>query len=222
MSVTGRTIKVLQLQTANLFIALDQATDTSSQSLVTGRDILQVLPRECVLKYPVRNVNVPPEWVRSVMGHTYVLRPTSVAAVARRYLILSQEMQISVESLLRIRHKLTSVIAGVDNFIPNLVKRMGLASLYRVTQILRLPFDQCPAEVFSALHLTLRKSAGDNVNANTRPIKLLSASFRIQAKLYAPLIQLATAPSESGCRLAASCVTTHAAHSAHTISGSAG
>ena len=69
-----------------------------------------------------------------------------------------------------------------------------------MTQILRLPFDQWPLEVFSALHLTLKKSAGDNVNVNTRPIKLLSALFRIQAKLYAPLIQLATAPSESGCR----------------------
>ena len=77
---------------------------------------------------------------------------------------------------------------------------MGLASLFQVTQILRLPFGQWPLEVFSALHLTLKKSAGDNVNVNTRPIKLLSALFRIQAKLYAPLIQLATAPSESGCR----------------------
>ena len=77
---------------------------------------------------------------------------------------------------------------------------MGLASVYRVTQIPRLPFEQWPTEVFSALHLTLKKCARDNVNANTRPIKPLSAFFRIQATLYAPLIQLATAPSESGCR----------------------
>ena len=55
-------------------------------------------------------------------------------------------------------------------------------------------------EVFFALHLTLKKSAGDNVNVNTRPIKLLSALFRIQAELYAPLIQLATAANESRCR----------------------
>ena len=137
--LTGRTMKVLKLQAANPFMALHQVTDTSSQSLVTGRDILQVLPRECVLKYLVRNVTVPPEWVQSVMGHRYVLRPTSVAIEARRYLILSQEMQVSVQSLLRIRHKLTSATAGVDGFIPNLVKWMGLASLYRVTQILRLP-----------------------------------------------------------------------------------
>ena len=165
-----------------------------------GRDILQVLPRECFLKYPVRNVTVPPEWVQSVMGHRYVLRPTCVAIEARRYVILSQEMQVSVESLLRLRHKLTSATPGVDGCIPNLVKWMGLASLYRVTQILSLPFDQWPVEVFSALHLTLKKSEGDNVNVNTRPIKLLSALFRIQANLYAPLIQLATARSESGCR----------------------
>ena len=198
--LTGRTMKVLKLQPTNPFIALHHVTDTSSQSLVTGRDIQQVLLRECVFKYHVRNVTIPPEWVRSVMGHKYVLCPTSVAVEARRYLILSQEMQISVESLLRIRHKLTSATAGVDGFIPNLVKWMGLASLYRVSQILRLPFDQWPVEVFCALHLTLKKSAGDNVNANTRPIKLLSALFRIHAKLYAPLIQLATAPSESGCR----------------------
>ena len=89
---------------------------------------------------------------------------------------------------------------GVDGFIPNLVKLMGLASLFRVTQILRLPFDQWPLEVFSALHLTPKKSADDNVDVNTRLIKLLSALFRIQSKLYAPLIQVATAPSESGCR----------------------
>ena len=197
-SLTGRTMKVLKLQAANPFFVLHRVTDTSSQSLVTGRDILQVLSRECVLQYPVRNVTVPPEWVRSVMGRRYVLRPTSVAVEAGRYLILSQEMQISVESLLRICHKLTSATAGVDGFIPNLVKWMGLVSIYRVTQILRLPFDQWPAEVFSALHLTLKKSASDNVSANTRAIKLLSALLRIQAKLYAPLIQLATAPSESG------------------------
>ena len=102
--------------------------------------------------------------------------------------------------MLRIRHKLTSATARVDGFIPNLVKWMGLVSLYRVTQILRLPFDQWPLEFFSALHLTLNKSADDNVNVNTRSIKLLSALFRIEAKLYAPLIQLATAPSEFGCR----------------------
>ena len=40
--LTGRTMKVLKLQAANPFIALHQLTDTSSQSLVTGRDILQV------------------------------------------------------------------------------------------------------------------------------------------------------------------------------------
>ena len=199
-SLTGGTMKVLKLQAANLFIALHQVTDTSSQSLVTGRDILQVLPREWVLKYPVRTITGPPDWVQSVMSHRYVLCPKPVAIEARRYLILSQEMQVSVESLLRIRHKLTSATAGVDGFIPNLVKWMGLVSLYRVTHILRLPFYQWPMEVFSTLHLTLTRSAGDNVNVNTRPIKLLSALFRIQAKLYAPLIQLATAPSESGCR----------------------
>ena len=123
-------MKVLKLQAANTFVALHQVRTTSSQSLVTSRDILQVLPRECVLKYPVRNVTVPPEWVQSVMGHRYVLRPTSVAIEARRYLILSQEMQVSVESLLRIRHQLTSAMAEVHGFIPNLVKWMGLASLY--------------------------------------------------------------------------------------------
>ena len=69
-----------------------------------------------------------------------------------------------------------------------------------MTQILRLPFDQWPEEVFSALHNTLKKFAGDNVNVNTRPVQLLSALYRIQAKRYASLIQLATAPSESGCR----------------------
>ena len=192
-------MKVLKLQAANPFVALHQVTDTSSQSLVTGRDILQVLPREYLLKYPVRTITVPPEWVQSVMSHRYVLRHTHVAIEARGYLIPSQEMQVSVESLLRIRHKLTSATAGVDGFIPNLVKWMGLASLYQVTQILRLPFDEWPMEVFSAVHLTLKKSAGDNVNVNTWPIKLFSALFRIHAKLYAPLIQLATAPSELGC-----------------------
>ena len=53
--LTGRTMKVLKLQAANPFIALHQVTDTSSQSLVTSRDILQVLPRARVLKYPVRS-----------------------------------------------------------------------------------------------------------------------------------------------------------------------
>ena len=96
--LTGHTMKVLKLQAANPFIALHQVTNTSSQSLVTRRDILQILPRECVLKYLVRNVTIPPEWVRSVQGHRYVLRPTSVLVEASRYLILMQEMQISVES----------------------------------------------------------------------------------------------------------------------------
>ena len=123
-----------------------------------------------------------------------------MAVEARRYLIFSQEMQISVESLLRLRQKLTSATGGVDGFIPNLGKWMGLSSLYRWTQLLVPPFDEWPAEIFFAPHPTLKKSAGDNVNANTWPIKLLSALFRIQAKLYAPLIQIATAPSESGCR----------------------
>ena len=76
--LTGRTMKVLKLQAANPFIALHQVTDTWSQSLVTGRDILQVLPRECVLKYPVRTITVPPEWVHSIMSHRYVLRPNPV------------------------------------------------------------------------------------------------------------------------------------------------
>ena len=193
-------MKVLKLQAVRPIIALHQVTDTTSQSLVRGRDILQVLPRECVLKYPVRNVALPPEWVPLVMGHRYVLRPGSVAVEARKYLILSQEVQISVESPLRIRHKLSSATEGVDGFIPNLANWMGMASLYRVTQILRPPFDQWPPEVFSALHLTLKKSAGENVNANSWPIKLLSSLYRIQAKLYAPLVQLAMSPSESGCR----------------------
>ena len=128
--LTGRTMKVLKLQAANPFIVLHQVVDTSSQSLVTGRDIVQVLPRECVLKYPVRTITVPPEWVQCVMSHKYVLQLTPVAIEARRDLIFSQEMQVSVESLLRIHNKLASATAGVDGFIPNLVKWMGLASLY--------------------------------------------------------------------------------------------
>ena len=91
---TGRTMRVLKLQAPNLFIALHQVTDTSSKFLVTGRDILQILPRECVLKYRVRTITEPPERVHSFMGHRYVLRPTPVAIEARRYPILSQEMQV--------------------------------------------------------------------------------------------------------------------------------
>ena len=84
-----------------------------------------MLPRECVLKYPVRSTTVPPEWVQCVMRHRYVLHLTPVAIEARTYLILSQEMQVTVESLLRIRHKPTMATAGVDGFMPNLMKRWG-------------------------------------------------------------------------------------------------
>ena len=193
-------MKVLKLQAANPLIAIQQAADTGSQSLLSGKDIAHVLPRECVLKYAVRNATMPLDRALSVMCHMYVLHTSPIAVEAPRYLILSQNVPISVESLLHIRHKLTSARARVDGFIPKLVKWMGLASLFRVSQILKLPFGQWLAEVFSALHLTLSKSAGDNVNVNTRPIKLLSALLHIQAELCAPLIQLATALSECGCR----------------------
>ena len=74
--------------------------------------------------------------------------------------------------------------------MPSLVKDTGLASLLRLLSLLRLPYKQWPPETLWILRLTPFKSVGFNINVNSRPIKLQSALYRLQAKLLSVTPQL--------------------------------
>ena len=55
---------------------------------------------------------------------------------------------------------------------------MGAFGLMKMGELFGTPLDQWPPEVWEVLHLVLEKKVGDNLNEDTRPIKLLSALLR--------------------------------------------
>ena len=105
--------------------------------------------------------------------------------------------RVPLGSILEKKQVLISKTAGVDCFIPSLVKMFGMSSAGAVVQYLRQAYNTWPEEVWRILHLTLKKTEGNDVNVNMRPIKLTSPLFRLQAKMLAPSVMLATGPEWS-------------------------
>ena len=81
-----------------------------------------------------------------------------------------------------------------------MVKIFVMSSVGAVVQYLGQAYDTWPEEVWRILHLTLKKTEGNDVNVNMRPIKLMSALFRLQVKILVPSVMLATGPEWSAGR----------------------
>ena len=126
--------------------------------------------------------------------------PRDAVNRARGVRIRLGDGQVSVGLLLEKKELLISKTAGVDCFIPSLVKMFGMSSAGALVQYLRQAYDTWPEEVWRILHLALKKTEGNDVNVNMRPIKLLSALFRLQAKMLTLTVMLATGPEWSAGR----------------------
>ena len=95
---------------------------------------------------------------------------------------------MSLGSLLEKKQPLISKTAGVDCFIPSMVRMFGISSAGAVVQYLRQAYDTWPEEVWRIVHLSLEKTEGNAVNVYMRPNKLMSALFWLQAKMLAPSV----------------------------------
>ena len=87
---------------------------------------------------------------------------------------------------------------GVDGFCASDMKLMGAFGLMKLGELFDIPFDQWPPEVWEVLHLVLEKKAGDNLNDDTRPIKLLSALLRAITKIMSKHYQVEISPEVHG------------------------
>ena len=198
--MAGRTLKVLRLKAANPFKILHQVEDTDRQCTVEGKEILTVVSKECLKKYPVHTTRVPVEWVEGLVGkHVTDERPQRVERAAE-LIIRKGAGPVSISALVHRKGEMVNKTAGVDGFTPAFVKLFGIQAAHRFIEILRMGYEQWPEEVKEVLHMTAHKSKGCNVNKNTRPIKMLSALLRIQARLLGPLVQTMTRPRWSAGR----------------------
>ena len=195
-SLTDRSLSVLKLRRSNTFMVMHQIRCSATGSLVKSAAVLAVAPQECAKKYILRPDPTPVEWIKSM----YEQRPVvALGAVWRLWMerTRSPHKCFSVEALLSIFSLCSSPTAGVDCFVPRLVKDMCLASLLKLPSLLRLPYKQWPPDTLWILHLTLFKSVGFDINVNSRPIKLMSALYRLQAKLLSVTMQMGTTPAHS-------------------------
>ena len=102
--------------------------------------------------------------------------------------------RVSVATMLKRKAEFSNKTAGVDCVVPSLLKLFGMRTASKFADVLNMEYGQWPEETRQVLHMTLHKSTGFDVNKNTRPIKVLSALLRIQAKLLAPMVQTLTRP----------------------------
>ena len=187
---------MLKLRRSNPFMVMHQIHCSATGSLVKGAAVLAVAPQECAKKYTLRPDPTPVEWIKSM----YQQRPVvALGAVWRLWMERprSPHKCFSVEALLSIFSLCSSPTAGVDCFVPCLVKDMGLASLLRLPSLLHLPYKQWPPETLWILHPKQFMSVGFDINVNCRPIKIMSALYRLQAKLLSVTMQMGTTPTHS-------------------------
>ena len=102
--------------------------------------------------------------------------------------------RVSVATILQRKAEFPNKTVGVDCTVAYLVKVFGLRTASQFANILNMAYEQWPEETRQVLHMTLHRSTGFDVNKNTRPIKVLSALLKIQAKLLAPMVQTLTRP----------------------------
>ena len=190
--LTMTTMKVLKLSVGSPFTAMHVVYDPSSKEVVTRAAVLEAIPRNCATKCPTAKRDISRSWVASVIKTQKSTTPRDAVNRARGVRVRLGDGQVSVGSLLENKPLLVSKTAGVDCFIPSLVKMIGLSWAGAVVQYLRQAYETWPEEVWSILHLTLKKSKGNDVYVNMRPIKRMPALFRLQAKMLALAVMLAT------------------------------
>ena len=189
----GRTLKILRLHAANPFLKLHKVEDTELGKVVNGSEVLRVISRECAKKYPKHNKAVPSDWVAWLVERQVASSRVEQVADAME----SRDTgRVLVASLINIKVEFSNKTPRVDCIVPCLLKLFGLRTASQFAHILNVEFEQWPGETKRVLHMTLHKSRGFNMNKNTRPIKVVSALVKIQAKLLAPMVQtLTTFPS---------------------------
>ena len=196
----GRTLKVLRLQAANPFLKMHKVADTESGEVVEGSDILRVVSRECAKKYPRHSTTVPSEWVAGLVERQVAKASSSRVEQVADTIESKDAGRVSVATMLNRKAEFSNKTAGVDCVVPSLLKLFGMRTASKFADILNMEYGQWPEETRQVLHMTLHKSTGFDVNKNTRPIKVLSALLRIQAKLLAPMVQTLTRPRWSAGR----------------------
>ena len=173
-------------------MAMHEVYDPSPKEVMSSAAVLDVIPSICATKYPTSKRDVSRSWMASVVRTQEGPTPSEAVGKARRVRVQKGDGQVSVGSLLEKKQLLVSKTVGVDGFIPSLVKLLGLGAVGALIQYLRQAYKNWPEEVWRILHLTLKKYVGNDGNVNMRPIKLMSARFRLQAKMLAPTVMLAT------------------------------
>ena len=175
--MAGGTLKV---KAPNPFKTLQQVEDTDRPcTAMEGKEILTMVTKESLKKYPIHTTQVLVEWVEYVVGkHLTDERPQRVETAAES-IIRKGAGPISISALVHREGEMANKTAGLDGLIPAFVKLFGIQAAPQLIQILTMGHQQWLEEVKEVLHMTAHKSEGYNVNKNTRPIKVPSALLRI-------------------------------------------
>ena len=197
----GNTLRLLKLKKSSPYKIVHTVLDNSTGQLVSGLDVLAVAPRECGNKYIPRPIDMPEGWLSTLDLRAAEWQPSHGMGL-RYYAAWLERRGVlpCLEHLLGDWHKLNNKTPSVDGMVLALVKHFGLYSLQQLLRLLRTPLRDGPPETRQALHLVLHKKDGFNLNTDSRPIKLLSALFRLLAKLLCPHLQHALRAPVSGGR----------------------
>ena len=195
-SLTDRSLSVLKLRRSNPFMVMHQIQCSATGSLVKGAAVLAVAPQECAEKYILTSDPTPVEWIKSM----YQQRPVvALGAVWRLWMerTRSPHKCFSVEALLSIfspllkPHSWSRLLCAPfsQGYVSRQLTQVAQPSLFTVQAV--------ATGTLWILHLTLFKSVGFDINVNSRPIKLMSAAYRLQAKLLSATMQMGTTPAHS-------------------------
>ena len=178
-----------------------QLLGTSSGQLATGLEVLWVAPHKCGNKYRPRATDVPDEWLASLGLRAEEWQPQYGMGLQYYSAWLSRRGVIpNLDQILQDWSKLNNKTPSVDGMVVSLIKHFGLHAMQQLLRLLRTPLRDWPPESRQALHLVLHKKDGYNLNKDSRPIRLLSALFRVHPKVLCPHLQHAVRAPVSGGR----------------------
>ena len=200
-SLTGEASSILKYKKTLPFVSLSKVWDSTTQRVVSGPDILEVIRREAALRHPPAPNPLPADWVRNHCG-PFLASPFteeySKLELARRLRIHRTSSGailngvgyvVSISELLESIRLFSSPTATMDWFVPSLISRFGLFSLRRFGELMITPALELPLGSNMSPHLPLAKCPGTVLNVCTRPILVESGVHRCRQKVWLSRIQ---------------------------------
>ena len=201
VSLESSTMQIIQLAKSSPFKTLHQVYDTERKEVVRGEIIKQIAPRECVRKYPEKVVQISDKWLKNITVQRCEWKPEWGAVDRHKRKSMPPRSELfGLKHIVGHVKMMVNKTPGVDVFSAGDIKLMGAFGLMKMGELFGTPLDQWPPEVWEVLHLVLEKKVGDNLNEDTRPIKLLSALLRAFTKILCKHYQVEVAPETHGYR----------------------